>query len=56
MIQQKVFEMMNAAKERIIKTMQERGIKKVNLVMTWEEWAKENDFDPTHEPNGEYED
>lgn len=37
---------MNAAKERIIKTMQERGIKKVNLVMTQEEWAKENGFGP----------
>lgn len=46
MIQQKVFEMMNAAKEHIIKTMQERGIKKVNLVMTLEEWAKENGFGP----------
>lgn len=51
MIQQKVFEMMNAAKERIIKTMQERGIKKVDLVMTREEWAKENDFDPDDDPD-----
>lgn len=47
---------MNAAKERIIKTMLERGIKKVNLVMTWEEWAKENDFDPADDPCGEYDD
>jgi len=50
MIQDKVFQMMNAAKERIIKTMQERGIKKVNLVMTQEEWAKENDFAPDANP------
>ena len=46
MIQQKVFEMMNAAKERIIKTMQERGITKINLVMTQEEWEKENADSP----------
>lgn len=51
MIQQNVFQMMNAAKERIIKTMQERGIKKVDLVMTREEWAKENDFDPDDDPD-----
>ncbi len=54
MIQTKVFQMMNAAKERIIKTMQERGIKKVNLVMTWEEWAKENGFDPAEDPDYDY--
>lgn len=51
MIQQNVFQMMNAAKERIIKTMQERGVKKVNLVMTREEWAKENDFGPDDDPD-----
>ena len=51
MIQDKVFQMMNAAKERIIKTMQERGIKKVNLVMTQEEWAKENDFGQNDDPH-----
>lgn len=56
MIQQNVFQMMNAAKERIIKTMQERGITKVNLVMTWEEWAKDNGFDPADDPCGEYDD
>ena len=56
MIRNKVFEMMDAAKERIIKTMQERGIKKVNLVMTWEEWAKENGPDPADEPDCDYDD
>lgn len=47
---------MNDAKERIIKTMQERGITKVNLVMTWAEWAKENGFDPAEEPDDDYTD
>ena len=42
MIQDKVLNMMKAAKECIIKTMQERGIKKLDLVMTEEEFAKEN--------------
>jgi len=56
MIEQKVFGLMNAAKERIIKAMQERGITKVNLVMTWEEFAKENGFDPTEEPDSDYDD
>lgn len=51
MIRQKVFEMMDAAKERIIKAMQERGIKKVNLVMTLEEWAKENGWGPDDDPD-----
>ena len=35
-----IFQTMNSAKERIVKTMQERGIKKLNLVMTLEEYAK----------------
>lgn len=56
MIEQKVFGLMNAAKERIIKAMQERGITKVNLVMTWEEFAKENGFDPTEHPDSDYDD
>lgn len=56
MIQDKVIDMMNAAKERIIKTMQERGITKINLVMTWEEYAKENDLDPADIPADEYND
>lgn len=50
MIQDKVFQMMADAEDRIIKTMQERGIKKVNLVMTQEEWAKENGFGPDDDP------
>lgn len=54
MIQQKVFEMMNAAKKRIIKAMQERGVKKVDLVMTWEEWAKKYGLDPSDGPGGDY--
>lgn len=56
MIEKKVFELMNAAKERIIKAMQERGINKVNLVPTWEEYAKEAGIDPTEEPDSDYDD
>ena len=56
MIQEKVFKLMDAAKERIIKTMQERGITSVSLVMPWEEWANENGFDATDEPDSDYED
>lgn len=56
MIQEKVFQLMDAAKERIIKTMQERGITSVSLVMPWEEWANENGFNATDEPDSDYED
>lgn len=54
MILTKVYQMMNAAKKRIIKAMQERGVKKVNLVMTWEEWAKKYGLDPSDDPGGDY--
>lgn len=41
-IYSKVYQMLDDLKQRIIKTMQERGLTEINLVPTEEEWLKEN--------------
>ena len=38
----KVYQMLEDLKQRIIKTMQERGLTKIDLVPSEEEWLKEN--------------
>lgn len=48
--------MMNDARRRIIETMRERNIKLVNLVMTQEEFAKENGFDDAEDAEDDYND
>lgn len=50
----KIYRMMQQSRERIIKTMQERGITKVNLIMTQEEFAKENGFDDVEQAEEDY--
>ena len=40
-----IYGMVNKCREQVIKAMQERGVKKVNLVMSPEEFCKENGFD-----------
>ena len=51
-----IYKMMNAARQRVIETMRERDIKVVNLVMTQEEYAKENGFDNAEDAEYEYND
>ncbi len=51
-----IYKMMNDARQRIIETMRERDIKVVNLVMTQEEYAKENGFDDAEDAEDDYND
>lgn len=46
----RIYKMMQQSRKRIIETMRERNITKVDLVMTQEEFAKENGFDDVEEP------
>lgn len=49
------YAMVNAAKERVIKTMQERGVKELNLVMPYKEWGKEQGYTKDdYEDDGAY--
>lgn len=49
-----IYKMMNDARQRVIETMRERDIKVVNLVMTQEEFAKENGFDDAKQAESDY--
>lgn len=49
-----IYRMMNDARQRIIETMRERDIKVVNLVMTLEEFAKENGCDDAEQAKSDY--
>lgn len=51
-----IYKMMNDARQRVIETMRERDIKVVNLVMTQEEFAKENGFEDAEDADGDYND
>lgn len=51
-----IYKMMNDARQRVIETMRERDIKVVNLVMTQEEFAKENGFDDAEDAEDDYND
>lgn len=51
----KIYEMMQQSRKRIIETMRERNITKLNLIMTKEEFAKENGFDLDDEETWESE-
>ncbi len=48
--------MMNDARQRVIETIRERDIKVVNLVMTQEEFAKENGYEDAEDAEDEYND
>jgi hypothetical protein len=48
--------MMQQSRQRIIETMRERNMTKVNLVMTLEEYAKENGFDDVDDAEDDYND
>lgn len=47
---------MQQSRQRIIETMRERDVKKVNLVMTQEEFAKANGFDDVDNAECDYND
>ena len=49
-----IHKMMDDARQRVIETMRERDIKVVNLVMTQEEYAKENGFDDAENAEDDY--
>ena len=51
-----IHKMMNDARQRVIETMRERDIKVVNLVMTQDEFAKENGFEDAEDAEGDYND
>ena len=51
-----IYKMMNDARQRVIETMRERDIKVLNLVMTQEEFAKENGFDDAEDAEDDYND
>lgn len=51
-----IYRMMQDSRLRIIETMRERNMKKVNLIMTQEEFAKENDFDDVDDCEDDYSD
>lgn len=51
-----IYKMMNDARQRVIETMKERDIKVVNLVMTQEEFAKENGFEDVEDAEDDYND
>lgn len=51
-----IYKMMNDARQRVIETMRERDTKVVNLVMTQEEFAKENGFEDAEDAEDDYND
>ena len=51
-----IYKMMNDARQRVIETMRERDIKLVNIVMTQEEYAKENGYNDTEDAEDDYND
>ena len=55
-IQSTIFKMMRQTKEGIIEAMQKRGVTKVNLIMTQEEFAKEKGFDDAEKAEEDYSD
>lgn len=52
----RIYKMMQQSRKRIIETMRERNITKVDLVMTQEEFAKENGFDDVENAEDDYND
>ena len=52
----RIYKMMQQSRKRIIETMRERNITKVDLVMTQEEFAKENGFDDVEDAEDDYND
>lgn len=48
--------MMQQSRKRIVETMRERNLTKVDLVMTQEEFAKENGFDDVEDAEDDYND
>lgn len=52
----KIYQMMQDARKRIIETMRERNITRVNLIMTQEEYAKANGFDNADDAEDDYND
>lgn len=52
----KIYQMIQEARERIIETMRERNITRVNLIMTQEEYVKANGLDNADDVYADYND